>query len=98
MNLDHTKAIKEIPDISKSKKEVRRLTGWIGAFGRFISRLSKKEIQILLGVVVTKGFRVETGILERIKEFEKIYPAHFYFQNPKKENNCWCTLLFWSFP
>ncbi|XP_075087569.1 uncharacterized protein LOC142169585 [Nicotiana tabacum] len=45
VNLAQIKAIKEIPDIFISKKEVQRLTGRIAALGRFISRSSEKSVK-----------------------------------------------------
>nr|XP_016511597.1 PREDICTED: uncharacterized protein LOC107828744 [Nicotiana tabacum] len=45
VNPAQIKAIKEIPDILTSKKEVQRLTCRIAALGRFISRSSEKNIK-----------------------------------------------------
>ncbi|XP_070052206.1 uncharacterized protein [Nicotiana tomentosiformis] len=70
------KAIKEIPEILKSKKEVQILSGRIAALGRFISKSSEKSFKFFLVLKKHNQFEWTDECQQTLKDLK------LYLSNP----------------
>ncbi|XP_075088619.1 uncharacterized protein LOC142170627 [Nicotiana tabacum] len=72
VNSAQIKAIKEIPDMLTSKKEVQRLTGRIAALGRFISKSSEKYFKFFSALKKQDQFEWSEECQQALKNL-KVY-------------------------